>query len=50
MINQKRGLTDSVSYPKKKIYRNPEQKKITTVGLRWAKQQTRSSGPNQLNE
>ena len=28
--------------------RKPEQKKKTPVEPRWAKQQTRSSGPNQL--
>ena len=53
MVNQKRGLTDSVSCPTMEIpgcrinYGNPEQKK-TPFEPRWAKQQTRSSGPDQL--
>ena len=54
MMNQKRGLTVSVSCPTMQIpghritteIRSKRKKK--TVEPRWAKQQTRSSSPNQL--
>ena len=52
MLNQKQGLTDSVSCPTMEIPDNiilrVRSKRETSVEPRWAKQQTRSSGPNQL--
>ena len=52
MMNQKQELTDSINCPTMEIpvrrITKIRRKRKLPVEFRWAKQQTRSSGPNQL--